>query len=297
MLIESDAKTPHQNQWVQICLEIAQSKKSPSLQKYFWVTLGNRIKSAQQFQFGEVEDTRIKTEALRAGPLIADGHLSLPYSSVIYNYTLKPDLADTPPEMMDQRVKFCTLAAVVPNDKMIDPLPGPLFFAADFVFAPPSEFEKFGRKSSRKYLMTLIAGVAFQANPAVGKWQGEVIDKPDVGGIFNQLVCVADGVASLSMILATRGVPTELREPTEQQQKSRIKKKKSILPAVTHVNTQRYYAAMSNTEKGHHASPVPHLRRGHIRHLASGKNTWVKDTIVNCMSLSDIKDRDHYEVE
>jgi len=296
MYVESDARTPHQNQWVQICLEIADSKKDPSLQRYFWVTLGNRIKSAQQFQFGEVEDTRIKTEALRAGPLIADGHLSLPYESVIYNYTLKPDPNDVPKEMWDQRVKFCTLAAVVPKFKMIKPLPGPLIFAADFVFANPND-SKFEVRFTRKYLMSLVAGVAFQANPAEGKWQGEVIDKPDVGGLFNQLVCVADGVASLSMILATKGVPTELRAPTDKRQRQRVKKKKSLLPAVTHVDTQRYYAAMSNAEKGHHASPVPHLRRGHIRHLASGKNIWVKDTIVNCMSLSDIKDRDHYEVE
>jgi len=296
MYVESDARTPHQNQWVQICLEIAQSKKDPSLQKYFWVTLANRMKNAQQFQFGEVEDTRIKEEALRAGPLIAEELLSLPYPSVVYNYTLKPDPEDVPKEMWDQRVKFCTLAAVVPKHKMIEPLPGPLIFAADFCFADPND-SKFDVRFTRKYLMTLVAGVAFQANPDEGKWQGEVIDKPDVGGLFNQLVCVADGVASLSMILATKGIPTELREPTDKRQRQRVKKKKSLLPSVTHVDTQRYYAAMSNVGKGHHASPVPHLRRGHIRRLASGKNTWVRDAIVNCRTLSDVAGRDHYEVE
>jgi hypothetical protein len=35
------------------------------------------------------------------------------------------------------------------------------------------------------------------------------------------------------------------------------------------------------TERGTHASPREHLRRGHIRTLASGKKVWVNDTVVN----------------
>jgi len=295
LFVESDARIPHQNQWVQICLEIAQGKKSPSVDRYFWVTMANRMKNAQQFSFGTVEDVRLKQESVRAGPLIAQELLSLPYKSVIYNYTMVPDPADVPPEIVEAGpLKFCTLATIVEKDKLKDPLPGPLFFAADFMFAkdPKRQFPR----STRKYLMLLVGGVAFQSDEARGKWSGEVMDSSDMD-LQDSVGAVAEGVASLSMILSTRGVPLELHEPKESQQKSRIKKGKSMLPTVTHVDTQRYYAAMSNAEKGHHASPVPHLRRGHIRRLASGKNTWVKDTIVNCRTLSDIKDRDHYEVE
>jgi len=295
LFVETDARTPHQNQWVQICLEIAQGNKNPSLARYFWVTMANRMKNAQQFSFGTVEDVRLKKEAVRAGPLIAQELLSLPYPSVIYNYSMIPDPADVGPEIVEAGpLKFSTIAAIVDKGKMKDPLPGPLIFAADFMFAkdPKRQFPK----STRKYLMIVVGGVAFQSHEEEGRWEGEVMHASDMG-LKSTVACIAEGVGALSMILSTRGIPLEVHEPKESQQKSRIKKGKTILPTVTHVDTQRYYAAMMNTEKGHHASPVPHLRRGHIRRLASGKNTWVKDTIVNCRTLSDISERDHYEVE
>jgi len=295
LFVESDARTPHQNQWVQICLEIGQGKKHPSVDRYFWVTMANRMKDAQQFSFGEVEDVRIKQESVRAGPLIAQDLLGLPYSSVVYNYSMIPDPAVVPPEVVAQGpLKFCTIAAIVEKDKLRNPLSGPLIFAADFMFAkdPKRQFPK----SSRKYLMILVAGVAFQSNEEESRWEGEVMDGPD-HGLDDSVTCVAEGVGSLSMILSTRGVPLAKREPTKRQQKARLKRGKSLLPTVTHVDTKKYYAAMENVEKGHHASPVPHLRRGHIRRLGEDRTTWVRDTIVNCRSLDEIKDRDHYEVE
>jgi len=297
LFVESDARTPHQNQWVQICLEIAQGKESPSVDRYFWVTMANRMKNAQQFTFGTVEDIRLKQESVRAGPLIAQELLSLPYPSVVYNYNMIPDPEDVAPELVEDSkapLKFCTLAAIVEKDKLRNPLPGPLIFAAHFIFAkdPKRQFSQ----SSRKHLMMLVGGVAFQAHEKEGRWEGEVMDESDFG-LNDTVASVAEGVGSLSMILSTRGVRLEVKEPKESQQKARVKKGKSILPTVTYVNTQKYYKAMENTEKGHHASPVPHLRRGHIRRLGEDNTTWVRDTIVNCRSLSELQDRDHYEVE
>lgn len=37
----------------------------------------------------------------------------------------------------------------------------------------------------------------------------------------------------------------------------------------------------SQERGGHHASPRTHLRRGHIRHLSSGKKVWVNSCLVN----------------
>jgi len=291
IIIESDSRIPHQSQWIGICLEIAMKRPEKSYKRFFWTTMANRIKSAQQFQFGHVEDIRIKEEAIRAGPLIGDGHLSLPYQSVIYNYTLIPDPKDVPPEIANDRVSFSTLACLMEKKELKNVLPGPFILAADFIFVPPQALD-----AKRKFCMILAGGCAFQANPPEGRWIGDVVDEP--GQVRREtLVSVADGVASLSMILATRGVETEVRQPNDKLQKARIKRGKPLLPRITHVNTEKYYKAMENVEKGHHASPVPHLRRGHIRRLGEDRTTWVRDTIVNCRTLSDSKGRDHYEVE
>jgi len=292
VVVESDARTPHNSQWVQICLEIAKKRRNDPLKAYFWTAMANRIKSAQQFQFGTVSDKRIKEEAARAGPLIAGGHLDLPYESVIYNYTLAPD-DDLGPEFQHERIKFCTLACRMDPALLSNPLPGPFYIGADFLFAPTEAFHVI-----RKYAMILTAGVGFQANDLQNKWVGEVIDLPTHKDSPFNLVSVADGIASLSMILATRGIELTRKEPSERVQRSRARKNKNLLPTVTHVNTQKYYHAIENAEKGHHASPVPHLRRGHIRRLGEDRTTWVRDCIVNCRTLDDAsKARDHYEVE
>ena len=292
VVIESDARTPHQAQWVGICLEIAMQREKSPLKKYFWTTMANRIKDAQQFQFGEIDDRKIQVEAKRAGPLFSDGHLNLPYQSVIYNYTLMPDPKIVSPEMAMERVKFSTLACIVDKKMVKDPLPGPLIMAVDFIFADPHEFE--GKK---KFCMIMTGAVAFQSSAPEYKWKGEIIDDSMIPQ-RSSLVSVADGVGSLSMMLATRGIKCKRKEPSQKLQKARVKRGHSLLPIVTHVNTQKYYEAMENVEKGHHASPVPHLRRGHRRRLGEGRETWVRDCIVNCCSLDEAsKARDHYEVE
>ncbi len=53
------------------------------------------------------------------------------------------------------------------------------------------------------------------------------------------------------------------------------------------VKTTPYVTALLNRRDGRrnnvgtHASPVPHLRRGHIRHLHDGRTTWIRDCLVN----------------
>lgn len=297
VFIETNLRRPHQETWVKICLEIAKKRDDASPQQGFWATMANRMLTAQVFDFGLVDDRKIKEEAVRAGPLIGEGYLNLPYKSVVYIYTLVLDPEDVPPGVTETKVKFATLACLVePEIWTKQHRPGPMFLAADFIFVDPQEFN-----SKMKYVMMLAGGVVFQSNIVSGQWSGNVIDRPSKDGIVKQsgetLVSIADGMASLSLMLATKGVSVRKHNPTARQQKARLKKGKEPLPVVTHVDTMKYYRAMENVEKGHHASPVPHLRRGHVRRLHDDRRIWIKDTIVNCRTLSDFKDRDHYEVD
>ena len=48
---------------------------------------------------------------------------------------------------------------------------------------------------------------------------------------------------------------------------------------------------------GTHASPRPHDRRGHPRHLKSGRTVWVRDCKINALLPHLTRGRDFYEVK
>lgn len=101
----------------------------------------------------------------------------------------------------------------------------------------------------------------------------------------------------LSLMLNTRGAKIRVEAPSPKLQAKRAAHGKRPLPYVTYVNSEHYYVALDNTEaRGHHASPVPHLRRGHLRHLSNGHVIWIKDMLVNCKSIDEILPREKYAV-
>jgi len=93
------------------------------------------------------------------------------------------------------------------------------------------------------------------------------------------------------MILNTEFVPIEAVPAPEKLNKQRVKSGKDPLPGFTKVHTEDYITALTGKPKarsedaqgGTHASPVPHLRRGHRRWLDAEhtRSTWVRDSLVN----------------
>lgn len=94
------------------------------------------------------------------------------------------------------------------------------------------------------------------------------------------------------MILNTEHVPIETVVPSEKMNKARIRRGKEPLPGYTHVHAEDYITALTGRiqatpnkvgQGGTHASPVPHLRRGHRRWLDADhtRSTWVRDCLVN----------------
>jgi hypothetical protein len=113
--------------------------------------------------------------------------------------------------------------------------------------------------------------------------------EPDVAALAH--------LAGLLMILNTKGIRREVIEPTKKEQRKRRDQGKPPLKRITHIDTRHYVEACKNTDRGGtHASPVPHRRRGHLRQLPTGKQTWVRDCIVNVRSREELEPRTRYQV-
>jgi hypothetical protein len=75
------------------------------------------------------------------------------------------------------------------------------------------------------------------------------------------------------------------KRPPSVKGKANVKRNGFVPYDSYHVLTVdlNYVNEQSNPSTGHdtHASPREHIRRGHVRTLASGKKIWVNDTVVN----------------
>ena len=108
------------------------------------------------------------------------------------------------------------------------------------------------------------------------------------------------------LLLNTDGVTMTVDRPSDALNKYRKTRKKPPLPAMTIVHASDYVTAVrgnrhydrENEPRGTHASPLPHVRRGHRRNLGDGRSTWVRDCLVNIRDGNTISpaNRSHYEV-
>ena len=109
-------------------------------------------------------------------------------------------------------------------------------------------------------------------------------ERAAAGNVLDPLMCAL-------LILSTRGIVRERVEASEKLQKAREKNKQPRIPPYERVNSQLYITAIQarkaksgdhpRANQGTHASPIPHLRMGHIRTYASGVTVLVRDALVN----------------
>lgn len=99
-------------------------------------------------------------------------------------------------------------------------------------------------------------------------------------------------------ILNTKGVELKRRGPSREQHAALLAKGITSARPITYVGVKKYLEAKEEAArmavKGTHASPRPHLRRGHIRERY-GRKIAVRPTIVNA-TLGDAIKRDKYVV-
>lgn len=106
---------------------------------------------------------------------------------------------------------------------------------------------------------------------------------------------------ALTMILNTKGIHKERVPYAEKPNARRIKAGRPPLPYITRVSTTLYNEASRKGEPGTHASPRPHRRRAHVRHMpASGKREAYMIPIAAMLVNWDgqpIEERKGYEVK
>lgn len=104
----------------------------------------------------------------------------------------------------------------------------------------------------------------------------------------------------LWMILNTRNIPKTVERRNKHEDRKREQKGLPRIGGITHIGTRAYETALRETQNmertGTHASPRPHLRRGHIRTYEDGKKIWVHATIVNGSDQTKIVAREKYAV-
>lgn len=259
----------------------------------------------QVFNFGHIHDKRLVTESFRATEFYSADHLRMPFRSVLfwYDVTLQHTVreADDPPDWVPPVHRYVTIAIDTDAWGLTPPLSRGLL-VCDWIDHVSDEGmrTRLQLPSGCRKAFLLAAAGHFKLLPGLHRWHGKLMYPPlptkdmqsdTLGGL-------GDGVLGLSMVMCTKGVPTRVEEASTKLNAKRVRNGKEPLVRVTHVDTQAYYQALENTAKGGtHASPVPHLRRGHIRHYANGSTVWIRDCLVNCRSAAEAAARDHYEVE
>jgi hypothetical protein len=134
---------------------------------------------------------------------------------------------------------------------------------------------------------------AVHVNPEKSKswtveWQPTPWTTPDMVkeleryfSVGNRISEFVDPPMAMVMYLNTNGVVSERTPAPVALNKSRVKKGKLPIPTTHIVRIDpRVLGAGGGSGSGHHASPRPHYRRGHIRRLDEGRTTWVKACIV-----------------
>jgi hypothetical protein len=298
----SDSHRPPPSDFILPIARLASTYDRSDPDRHIWSLLASKLPQAEVFEFGEVKDARVISESRRGGELYYHNHLRLPYECVVYWYKHigDPDFLNSmgiPPE--HHTVRYATVAldatrAGAPSDY------GRMIVAADFVLGGEGLTVLDGKSRTTMYMS--CAGMIDIKNEEefVGRMAGGVTKTSEtaeksqhrspVGGL-------ADGVLSLTMMLATRGIPLRKDAVSRKLNQKREKSGKPPLAAVTYVDAARYYQALENTERGQsHASRVPHLRRGHPRHYPNGYTRWIPDSLVNCRSLDEISPRDRYQI-
>lgn len=144
--------------------------------------------------------------------------------------------------------------------------------------------------------------------PSAWRFMPEIAEQMNRGGSPEAAAAgnVLDPLMTALLLLNTTGVERSTVRVSDKLNRSRARSNKPPIPPYDVVDSALYVTALtahrsaSRSEPlgGHHASPMPHIRKGHFREYASGRRTFIRDTLVRVtpeMRAQFKSQRSHYE--
>jgi hypothetical protein len=239
---------------------------------------GKAVRMGRVFDLGHLPNKTIMSESKRAGELYGHGHIGHPFRDtyiLVHTweqgtavYVISPDHEKPAGGQFIVAELACMRGPGATGDMLVladaakvgcDMSTGRCIMVGDFIPAP---------------MRMMDNGVSAQ------------------GETQEALMCnLADPVLAAILLLATDGIAVERIEPSAKLAKARAKSGKPPIPPYWKAKTENYVTALSargarrpeGTPAGHHSSPVPHLRKGHIRHkhaMHGGGTVFVRDALV-----------------
>lgn len=243
------------------------------------------VHQGEWFDFGSLTNDLFLERTLDAIPLMANGLLRMPYECTIFTHTFKFDTNESREENYLYQEPWMQDFYLVVDPRMSD-LDIPEVKDHNFLIMEfrIEIFEHLGWC----LMPRIVVGTSFTPTSSVASYRAEVFFNPlelDDAKLSREVNSACDPVAVLNIVLNTKNVRLDRIEIDPKLNRARERQHKPPLKSYTIVHTNEYISAMREGVRmavaGTHASPRPHLRRGHIRHLAAGKEVWIHDTIVN----------------
>jgi hypothetical protein len=239
------------------------------------------------FDLGHLPNSAIKSESLRATGLYRNGHIDHPYQMP---YVIFHTWENGPVAYL-----------VIPNNSTPH-----CFIAVELL---PARL-----RGAKVLLVGDSATIEYPPGTAMDPLKSfpypsplrELSGLPDPHGdpVRSALQNCTEPVVATMLLLVTENVAIEKVPASKLLKAYRTGKDRRPLPSHFQVDTAPYITALQS--KGHrsvaaglggtHASPVPHLRRGHLRALPTGATTWVRDCLVMVADRDDRFSRSHYQL-
>lgn len=264
-----------------------------------FVTAQYMLTVAEWFSFGVLSNELMVKRAAHSLKLMDSGLIRMPYEFSIFSQTTNFGRNDP----MEGHSGYMQAFYFIADNMLRDDAPPaalPPQPTSDRITIMEFRVEIF-TDGTVLFLPRLHAQTNYKIIPGENKYSMNVVCNPmrlPEKSLYAEATSVCDPVAIMNVILNTKNLVTERVTIPKKVNEARERQKKPRLMDYTVVRIDQYRAALRETErmetKGTHASPRPHLRRGHIRHY-DDHDVWIRDMIVNAHKGG--LDREEYRVK